>query len=379
MKNLLLFLLLPFLSFAQVNTNAKDVKPSSQNTIAKTKLSEGFTITGTVQGLADGEVKITTTQGDQTIATAIAKNGVFVVKGSVDEPHLYWLTLGSEQPQYIFLENSAIKVTGTKAAIKNIKIEGSKSHNDFLEFQKIFNPLIGNLNAIAAEIGQAPEAKKEGLIQNYKAAVTTLNTTVGKFVAANKSSFVSLFLLSVTMQANENVAEVEQRFNLLNEKIKASASAKDLISYIAYAKVGSIGSEAMDFTQNDVSDKPVSLSSFRGKYVLVDFWASWCKPCRIENPNVVKIYTKFKGKNFTVLGVSLDQQKDAWLKAIQKDNLTWTHVSDLLQWNNAVAQLYRVQSIPQNFLIDPNGKIVAKDLRGEDLEKKLCEFLGCSN
>ena len=140
-----------------------------------------------------------------------------------------------------------------------------------------------------------------------------------------------------------------------------------------------MGTDALDFTQNDISDKPVTLSSFKGKYVLVDFWASWCRPCRAENPNVVKIYNKFKSKNFTVLGVSLDQQKDAWLKAIEKDNLTWTHVSDLQQWNNAVAQLYRVQSIPQNFLIDPKGKIVAKDLRGEDLEKKLCEYLGCSN
>jgi peroxiredoxin len=112
--------------------------------------------------------------------------------------------------------------------------------------------------------------------------------------------------------------------------------------------------------------------------VLVDFWASWCRPCRAENPNVVKVYNKFKNKNFTVLGVSLDQEKAAWVKAIEKDKLTWTHVSDLQQWNNAVAQLYRVQSIPQNFLIDPNGNIVAKDLRGEDLEKKLCELLGCN-
>ncbi|MGZ3839787.1 MAG: peroxiredoxin family protein, partial [Flavisolibacter sp.] len=107
------------------------------------------------------------------------------------------------------------------------------------------------------------------------------------------------------------------------------------------------------------------------------FWASWCRPCRAENPNVVKAFNRFKDKNFTILSVSLDQEKEAWVKAIAKDKLAWTQVSDLQQWNNAVAQLYRVQSIPQNFLVDPNGNIIAKDLRGEDLEKKLCEVLGC--
>jgi peroxiredoxin len=132
---------------------------------------------------------------------------------------------------------------------------------------------------------------------------------------------------------------------------------------------------APEFSQPDINGQPVSLSSFRGKYVLLDFWASWCRPCREENPNVVAAYNQFKDKNFTVFGVSLDENKEAWQKAIDKDGLTWTHASDLQFWNNAAATLYGVQSIPANFLIDPQGNIIAQDLRGEELVKTLEKHL----
>lgn len=375
MKNLFFLLLLPVFACGQTDT----VKSVKQNQSINAAVSGSFTITGNIQGLADGDVKITSLRGDQTIATGKAKAGAFSLKGSVSEPGLYWLTLGQEQPRYLFLENVPIKITGTKATIKDIKIEGSASHKEFTVFEQTFNPLFANLNALVNEINQAnSEAKKATLMPKYTQAMNNLHNEVEKFVTARKSSFVSLFVLSATMQSNEDILGVEKLFNVLSDDVRNSQMGKEISGYISYAKVGAIGTDALDFTQNDVNEKPVSLSSFKGKYVLIDFWASWCRPCRIENPNVVKVFNKFKDKNFTVLGVSLDQAKDPWIKAIEKDNLTWTNVSDLQQWNNAVAQLYRVQSIPQNFLIDPNGKIVAKDLRGADLEKKLCEYIGCN-
>jgi len=357
-KFLYLLLFIPSLVFAQENT-------------------KGFIINGKVAGLTDGEVKITNTQQDHSIiATGALKDGIFQVSGMIPEPGLYFLVMGNEQPQYIFLENTAINITGEKSNIKNIKVEGSQSHLDFMEFNRIFNPLIGELNATAANIQkEGNEKKRDLLIKQYDSVVSVVNTEVGKFVSARRSSFVSPFLLWVTGQLSQDPVLMEQRFNMLDENVRTSQIGKSLADFIAYNKVGAIGTDAIDFTQNDMEGKPVTLSSFKGKYVLVDFWASWCGPCRAENPNVVKTFNKYQNRNFTIIGVSLDRPnaQDKWMKAIHDDGLAWNHVSDLKYWDNEVAKQYGIRAIPQNILVDPSGKIIAKNLSGEELDTKLGE------
>ena len=160
----------------------------------------------------------------------------------------------------------------------------------------------------------------------------------------------------------------------MSKEVKETNLAKYVNEQLEVAKINPIGSHIADFSETDTAGNKVKISSFRGKYVLIYFWASWCRPCRMENPNVVAAYNKYHQKNFTVLGVSLDQAKASWLNAIRMDGLAWTQVSDLHGWSSALASKFKITSIPQNLLIDPNGIIIAKNLRGDALNQKLEEL-----
>jgi peroxiredoxin len=223
------------------------------------------------------------------------------------------------------------------------------------------------------------DPKYKEIVADYQAVVAenkpAEQARLEQFITKNSRSFSALYVLSSASNGLD-ADKLESMYNLLSPDYKGTDFGKRIVDKLNAAKITAIGKTAPDFEQPDTLGKAVKLSDLRGKYVLVDFWASWCGPCRAENPNVVKAFAKYNEKGFTVLGVSLDQpgKKDAWIAAIHKDNLTWTHVSDLKFWDNAVAKLYGIQAIPQNFLLDPQGKIIASNIRGEDLNKKLSEI-----
>jgi len=344
--------------------------------------SKGFTIDCKLEGHPDGTDVLMYKNGENVeMAKTKVMGSKFSLKGTVKEPVLCFIIVGSDKPIEVYVENAVISVKGKKTEPPVYEIEGSASHKDFDIFLKDFMPYAKQLSSLANTINTtAAGADRDKLSEIYNTTQENVQKTIDKFIKDKPKSIVAPFILTVTYSFNEDIVRLEDRYKLLDEKIKKTDAGTQLQAFIEESKIGAIGTEAMDFSQPDTKGTPVSLSSFRGKYVLVDFWASWCRPCRLENPNVVENYKKFNTKNFTVLGVSLDRpgQKESWVNAIKEDGLTWTNISDLQFWSNSAALLYKVKGIPQNFLIDPQGKIVAKNLRGPALEAKLCELLGCS-
>lgn len=327
--------------------------------------------------------------------SAVLRNGTFVIKGKVNGPQMCMLMVdhsggGDHNPQtaedrrLIYIENGSINISA-KVKLEDGVITGSPVNAEHDRYKQFLAPFEEQMNSLNKDFAAStPDQQRDTAFMNalrarFDKALKDKRELMKQFIAANPNSFFSVEALKeLAVHLNMNLAILEPLYKSLSPELQNSIAGKEFAASMERERRLAIGSPAPDFTQNDVQNKPVKLSDFRGKYVLLDFWASWCGPCRAENPYVVAAYNQFRDKNFTVLSVSLDQpgKKEAWLAAIKKDGLeAWTHVSDLKYWSNEVAILYGVRGVPTNFLIDPSGKIIARNLRGDKLQEQLAAVI----
>ena len=330
-----------------------------------------------------------------TDSTPVRQN-VYKFDGSLPEPVLARLRIRykktaegapamppNAQRDYasVFLQpGTTIKVASTDS-FSNVSVAGSRADEEYRMLEELAKPYNSSLNELYRQSSIARKNKELDLSALLEKKIDSLSTLAneniyGAYVKKNPSSLLAMYAFKNWAGYEIDAEKAEPVFNTLPPAVRNSLSGKDMQERILIAKKTGIGQTALDFTQSDTLGKPVALSSLRGKYLLLDFWASWCGPCRAENPNLVAAFNKYREKGFQVLSVSLDRPdaKERWIQAIHDDHLDWTHVSDLQFWNNAVAKQYGIQAIPQNLLLDPQGKIIAKNLQGKNLEDKLADI-----
>ena len=342
---------------------------------------KGYEIDGNLQNLDDGLVILKNKRDGRwnPIDSTKAKEGVFSFKGKVASPEMYVISVDTIGAFKLFVENSDIEINGHVDSLNDVHIEGSEIHNSFASFKNKLGEYDREINKL---YGDYKTAKQEGrderadeIEEEYQAVADNKIEYIKQFVKNRTSSVISPYITSRYLLPYIKFQELDSTYKSMDSLVKKSRYAKKLKERRDLLKRVQVGKPFIDFTLPNPEGETLTFSDYIGDgYVLLDFWASWCSPCRKENPNLVKNYKKYKDNGFEIFGVSLDKNEEAWKRAIEKDNLTWPQVSDLKGWNSDVSQKYGVMSIPSNVLINEEGKIVAKNLRGEELNEKLEEI-----
>ena len=378
--------------FAQINYNMKKIAlimATAFMVLACNNLKENeYSISGQVDGMENGKkvfVEIQSETGMVAKDTGVVENGKFEIKGITEEIDLGFIRIEDENTSLPFiLEKGAITVVIKKDTIQNSTVGGTYNNDKLQSFntetkvisEKIMKYQQANTERIKEARAANDTVTINQVMKEFNGFQEEMNGLSVKFVKENNKAYLSLLLLENFLVRNYlPVEEIKGYFETIDKSLLGTKSAANIKKAIDGNAGNAIGAAATEFSGPNPEGKIITLKESLGKVTIIDFWASWCGPCRMENPNVVAIYNEFHDKGLNIIGVSLDKDETKWKEAIAKDGLTWTHVSNLKFWDEPIAKLYSVESIPATFILDENGIIVAKDLRGDDLKAKIKELL----